>query len=635
MVSFTINVTEFTSVQVHADHLCSWEAHLGNWPVPPPNAILAPPFFSTFQLAKLGSRRRSSIGETDDDKQSSSGPVVSSGEPLKAKKYVKRRAKVTRKLAESSDEEEEEGQKQRTRQRRRKVLLGRADYVPAGALTTSDSEDKVAISGEIVISSEWKTNKSFAEEKTKSAATPCGVEAAVPPVPALTSSDSEDKVAISGEIDISSEWKTNKSFAEEKKTKSAATSCGSEAAVPPAPTLTSSSDSEDKDAISGEIDISSEWKTNKSFAEERKTKSAATSCGSEAAVPPSPTLTSSDSEDEDAISGEIDISSEWKTNKSFAEEKTKSASTPCGEEAAVPPVPTLTSFDSEDKVAISGEIDISSEWKTNKSFAEEKIKSASTPCEVPSLTESSADEEEAEVNTAEFRGGAGGSSNPVWRQLAERIMVGVRRARLPLRLPLDDITEGDGNCYFRALCSQLQRPEVAAPDHIRQLDHRSLRNKICNFMLKSKLPVVKTTKQNWLDFQDSELGEYNRYWADMRDSKGDIWAEGPVIHATTWFLERDIYLVSEKASEAEPFIAFSGNQDGTNASCAGAALWLGHLTGLHYQTLMPVPTEREMMPPRPELRKVEDTLKARAKAGEGTRMKQGTQVNFFKIRVHI
>ena len=539
---------------MHTDHLCFPEAHLGNWPAPPPNAILAPPFFSPYQVAKLVGRRRSSTAETEDDKWSRSGQW-SSEEPLKAKKYVKRRAKVMKKPAESSDEEEEEeSRKQQRRPRRRKVLARRGNPVPPqtscddeeeeenrkqqkrrrkvllARVTTSDCEDEAAMSGEIYISSEWKTIKSF-KEKTKSAATPCGVEAAVPPVPALTSSDSEDKVAISGEIDISSEWKTNKSFAEEKKTRSAAT--------------------------------------------------------------------------------------------------------PCGSEAAVPPVPTLTSSDSEDKVAISGEIDISSEWKTNKSFAEEKIKSASTPCEVPSLTESSADEEEAEVNTAEFRGGAGGSSNPVWRQLAERIMVGVRRARLPLRLPLDDITEGDGNCYFRALCSQLQRPEVAAPDHIRQLDHRSLRNKICNFMLKSKLPVVKTTKQNWLDFQDSELGEYNRYWADMRDSKGDIWAEGPVIHATTWFLERDIYLVSEKASEAEPFIAFSGNQDGTNASCAGAALWLGHLTGLHYQTLMPVPTEREMMPPRPELRKVEDTLKARAKAGEGTRMKQGTQVNFFKIRVHI
>ena len=179
---------------------------------------------------------------------------------------------------------------------------------------------------------------------------------------------------------------------------------------------------------------------------------------------------------------------------------------------------------------------------------------------------------------------------------------------------LDDITEGDGNCYFRALCSQLQRAEVAAPDHIKRLDHRSLRRKICNFMLKSKLPVIKNFKQNWLDFQ---LGDYNRYWKDMAKSDGDIWAEGPVIHATAWFLERDIYVASEQATMADPFIAFSGNQDGSDASCVGAALWLGHLTGLHYQTLMPLPTERELMPPRPELRKVEDTLEAKAKASGG------------------
>ena len=59
------------------------------------------------------------------------------------------------------DEEEEENRKQQ--KRRRKVLLVRA--------TTSDCEDEAAISGEIDISSEWKTIKSFAEEKTKSAAT--------------------------------------------------------------------------------------------------------------------------------------------------------------------------------------------------------------------------------------------------------------------------------------------------------------------------------------------------------------------------------------------------------------------------------------------------------------------------------
>ena len=293
------------------------------------------------------------------------------------------------------------------------------------------------------------------------------------------------------------------------------------------------------------------------------------------------------------------------------------------QEPRLQPLPALTnSSDEEGK----------SETRTRRRILRKNVKRARA--KTPTLTSDSEEEkcncdgeEEpragqrgghlvASMNTAEFRGGgAGGSSYQVWRDLAERIMVGVRRARLPLRLPLDDITEGDGNCYFRALRSQLQRPEVAAPDHVKRLDHRSLRKKICNFMLRSKLPVVKDFEKNWLDFQDSELGDYNRYWMDMRDSRGDIWAEGPVIHATAWFLERDIYVVSERASEAEPFLAFSGNQDGTDTSCAGAALWLGHLTGLHYQTLMP--TERDLMPPRPNLRSVEDTLKAKAKAGGG------------------
>ena len=158
-------------------------------------------------MAKLVGRRRPSTAETEDDKWSRSGQW-SSEEPLKAKKCVKRRAKVMKKPAESSDEEEEEeSRKQQRRQRRRKVLarrgnpvppqtscdveeeeenrkqqkrrrkvlLRRANYVPA--VTTSDCEDEAAISGEIDISSEWKTIKSFAEEKTKSAATPCGVEA--------------------------------------------------------------------------------------------------------------------------------------------------------------------------------------------------------------------------------------------------------------------------------------------------------------------------------------------------------------------------------------------------------------------------------------------------------------------------
>ena len=51
-------VIEFPPVQVHADHLCTPEAHLGSWPVPPPNSILVPPFFPPCQIAELLDRQK-------------------------------------------------------------------------------------------------------------------------------------------------------------------------------------------------------------------------------------------------------------------------------------------------------------------------------------------------------------------------------------------------------------------------------------------------------------------------------------------------------------------------------------------------------------------------------------------------
>ena len=114
--------------------------------MPPQDAILVPPFLSPPQIAKLVSRRSWSTGEPDDGNSSSlESETGSGGEPVKLKKLVKRRAKATRRPAESSDEEEETAQ-QRLRRRRR------VNHVPD--LTTSHSEDEVASVGEIIISSD-------------------------------------------------------------------------------------------------------------------------------------------------------------------------------------------------------------------------------------------------------------------------------------------------------------------------------------------------------------------------------------------------------------------------------------------------------------------------------------------------
>ena len=215
----------------------------------------------------------------------------------------------------------------------------------------------------------------------------------------------------------------------------------------------------------------------------------------------------------------------------------------------------------------------------------------------------------------DLRGGGGGGTNYlIWLNMGYRIMEGVRRAQLPLTLPLDDITEGDGNCWFRAVCSQCQRPDVNADDDVKHLDHEGMRKKICNFMRKSLLPCVHEFKRNWYQ---SYLGDYDQYWKDM--SEVGKWADGPVIQATAWCLGRRIYVVSEQANLDDPFLIFSGNWDGSDRPCDGAPLWLGHLTGVHYQTLML--DEKESMPPPPPLVR---TFGVEASDGDQQRSQPGT-----------
>ena len=218
----------------------------------------------------------------------------------------------------------------------------------------------------------------------------------------------------------------------------------------------------------------------------------------------------------------------------------------------------------------------------------------------------------------DLRGGGGGGSNYlIWLDMAYRIMAGVRRAQLPLTLPLDDITEGDGNCWFRAVCSQCQRPDVNADDDVRHLDHEGMRKKICNFMRKSLLPCVHEFKRNWYESFRVEYGDYDPYWINM--AKPGVWAAGPVIQATAWCLGRRIYVVSEQANLGDPFLIFNGNRDGSDRPCDGAPLWLGHLTGVHYQTLML--DENESMPPPPPLVR---TFGVEASDGDQQRSQPGT-----------
>ena len=219
----------------------------------------------------------------------------------------------------------------------------------------------------------------------------------------------------------------------------------------------------------------------------------------------------------------------------------------------------------------------------------------------------------------DLRGG-GGSDSQTWLEMALEIMKGVRRAHLPLILPLNDITEGDGNCFFRAACSQCQRPDVNVPQDFKGIDHELMRKKICNFMLKSQLPCVQKFRRNWNEQYQVEYGDYVRYWKHM--AKPKVWAEGPVLPATAWCLETSINIVSERAHLGEPFLTFNGNQDGSDKASASAPLWLGHLTGKHYQTLLP--EENMQMPQPPKMKTFQDASRPQAKASCNGDQQPGT-----------
>ena len=178
-----------------------------------------------------------------------------------------------------------------------------------------------------------------------------------------------------------------------------------------------------------------------------------------------------------------------------------------------------------------------------------------------------------QVGRDQMRGGAGGEGDP--------IMAGVRRAGLPLKM--DTRTVGDGNCFPRAVTQQCQRAAMAI-NTVR--DHKDLRKKLCKFMVETELQVVQVMKRLW-EVSGGVEEPWEAYWQRMSGDK--VWVESMFIQGMAWYLERDIHLIMDCATPANPWMEpISGNRDGSGSACPGGFLILGYHRGLHYQSLLPL-----------------------------------------------
>ena len=193
---------------------------------------------------------------------------------------------------------------------------------------------------------------------------------------------------------------------------------------------------------------------------------------------------------------------------------------------------------------------------------------------------------EEKKNEHSLIGGGAGSEGELY--LSQQIMAGVNRAELPMKL--DTITEGDGNCWFRGIWSQMQRKEIRGTltnEKIKIKDHTQLRKKVATFMTrKFNTPVVETFVRNYEEVVEPVSGEtWVEYWERMK-TDGE-WADDIAVQGTAWYLNRDILIVCSTATLEQPYLTKSGSFHSEVTACEGLPLLIGYVEGIHYQSLVP------------------------------------------------
>ena len=353
-----------------------------------------------------------------------------------------------------------------------------------------------------------------------------------------------------------------------------------------------------------------------------------------------PDLTTSHSEDEVASSGEIIIFSERETNQS--ETRTKSAA---------PPAPTLTASDSEDEATISGEIIISSEGETNKLFAKKRTRRGGNE-ERRILTTGRVEDKGPGVENmgvGSMKGGAGGAYEEMLREAIKKS---------ELNLKLDHPTRGDGNCCARAILQQCQRAPIRLLLQSRKVTFNTimqLKHNVSRFIQENgntqkvrNMRVSFEISQHTIHHEGLRKRTWGQYWVDMEQDAGEMqgirwwecWADDTWLQAAAWYLDMPIVIIWAGDDTQGRIISTT---DGYWTPLAEGEqrpkLYLGYIVRAHYQSLLPLVEDQiPQFVAQPAIDKtLEDVLRAveAAQAAEEAKRKQGTQVNYSKITVHI
>ena len=95
-----------------------------------------------------------------------------------------------------------------------------------------------------------------------------------------------------------------------------------------------------------------------------------------------------------------------------------------------------------------------------------------------------------------------------------------------LPLVMDSPTPGRGNCFFAAVCQQLQRPELLCRNNC--YNATTLRKAVCNFALAKESEDVKRLALSHNDSAVTSLrAPWDTFFTNMK--RTGVFAEGPVL----------------------------------------------------------------------------------------------------------
>ena len=160
--------------------------------------------------------------------------------------------------------------------------------------------------------------------------------------------------------------------------------------------------------------------------------------------------------------------------------------------------------------------------------------------------------------------------------------------RCKLQLKFDNQTEGQGNCFPYAIVQQCRRPEIKGwLQENKQAaiftSNQTVRNRVVNFALKSRLPIVANYKSNYGKVNSEP---WSVYWNRM--AKDKTWVDSHFVQLTAWYIELDILILTPSSKRGNPFIKIQGNISNMEENASGPPLLLGNYTNIHYQSLLPI-----------------------------------------------